>query len=41
MELRVAIEEFHARIPDYRIAPDVDLHFSPAIRQATDLRLEW
>jgi cytochrome P450 len=41
MELRVAIEEFHKRIPDYRIQDDVDLHFSPAIRQAVDLRLEW
>jgi cytochrome P450 len=41
MELRVAIEEFHKRIPDYRIQDDVDLHFSPAIRQAADLRLEW
>jgi len=41
MELRVAIEEFHKRIPDYRIQSDVDLHFSPAIRQAVDLRLEW
>jgi cytochrome P450 len=41
MELRVAIEEFHRRIPDYRLCDDVDLHFSPAIRQAVDLRLEW
>ncbi len=41
MELRVAIEELHKRIPEYRIQDDVDLHFSPAIRQATDLRLEW
>lgn len=41
MELRVAIQEFHARIPEYRIQSDVDLHFSPAIRQAVDLRLEW
>ena len=41
MELRVAIEEFHKRIPEYRIQDDVDLHFSPAIRQAVDLRLEW
>ena len=41
MELRVAVEEFHARIPDYRMQADVDLHFSPAIRQAVDLRLEW
>ena len=41
MELRVTIEEFHKRIPEYRIQDDVELHFSPAIRQAVDLRLEW
>ena len=41
LELRVAIEEFHRRIPDYRMADDVDLHFSAAIRQAVGLRLEW
>jgi cytochrome P450 len=41
MELRVALDEFHKRIPDYRLQDDVELHFSPAIRQAVDLRLEW
>lgn len=41
MELRVALEELHRRIPDYRIADGVDLHFSPAIRQAVGLRLVW
>ena len=41
LELRVALEELHARIPDYRIAAGADLHFSPAIRQAEHLPLEW
>jgi cytochrome P450 len=41
MELRVALDEFHKRIPDYRLQDDVEVHFSPAIRQAVDLRLEW
>lgn len=41
MELRVALEEFHRRIPDYRIADGAEIHFSPAIRQAFSLPLVW
>lgn len=41
LELRVALEEFHRRIPDYRIADGVELHFSPGIRQADHLPLVW
>ena len=41
LELRVALEEFHARIPNYRIAPGAELKFSPGIRQAEHLQLEW
>jgi cytochrome P450 len=41
LELRVALEELHRRIPDYRIAPDAEVHFSPAIRQAASLPLVW
>jgi cytochrome P450 len=41
LELRVAIEEFHARIPNYRIPAGVELRFSPGIRQADSLPLEW
>jgi cytochrome P450 len=41
LELRVALEELHRRIPDYALAPDADVHFSPAIRQATGLELVW
>jgi cytochrome P450 len=39
MELRVALEEFHKRIPDYEIAPGTDIHYSPGIRQAHRLPL--
>ena len=41
LELRVALEEFHRRIPDYRIADDEEVHFSPGIRQASKLPLVW
>ncbi len=42
MELRVVLEELHARIPNYRLADGVELQFSPAIRQANDgLPLVW
>jgi cytochrome P450 len=40
-ELRIAIEEFHRRIPDYHIAPGHEPRFSPGIRQADSLPLEW
>ncbi len=41
LELRVALEELHARIPDYRIPDGVELNVSPGIRQADSLPLEW
>jgi cytochrome P450 len=41
LELRVAIEELHRRIPDYRIAPGAEVNLSPAIRQAASLPLVW
>jgi cytochrome P450 len=39
MELRVGLEEFHRRIPEYRIAPGATLRFSPGIRQTESLPL--
>jgi cytochrome P450 len=39
LELHVALEEFHARIPDYRIADGAEIHYSPGIRQADNLPL--
>jgi cytochrome P450 len=41
LELRVALEEFHRRIPGYRIAEGTEVHFSPGIRQAHRLPLVW
>jgi cytochrome P450 len=39
LELRVAIEEFHKRIPEYDIEADAKIRFSPGIRQADRLPL--
>jgi cytochrome P450 len=41
LELRVALEEWHRRIPDYRIADGAEIHYSPGIRQANSLPLVW
>jgi cytochrome P450 len=41
LELRVALEEFHRRIPDYEIVPGAELNFSPGIRQTDKLPLRF
>ena len=41
MELRVALEEFHKRIPNYSVADGATLLYSPAIRQTFGLPLQW
>ncbi len=41
MELRVALEEWHARVPDYRLADGLELRYSPGIRQIDNLELVW
>jgi cytochrome P450 len=41
LELRVALEELHRRIPDYRVADGAEVTLSPAIRQAASLPLVW
>jgi len=41
LELRVALEELHARIPDYRLPEGFEPHFSTGIRQADPLLLEF
>ncbi|HUE59293.1 MAG TPA: cytochrome P450, partial [Acidimicrobiales bacterium] len=33
MELRVALREWHRRIPEYHIEPGTELVFSPGLRQ--------
>ncbi len=39
MELRVALREWHRRIPDYAVAPGADLVYQPALRQIEALPL--
>ena len=41
LELRVALEEFHKRIPEYSLADGTTLSYSPGIRQANALPLVW
>lgn len=41
MELRVALETWHERIPHYRIKPGETPRFSPGIREALYLPLVW
>lgn len=41
MELRVALEELHRRIPDYRIKAGETPRFSPGIREVQYLPLVW
>jgi cytochrome P450 len=41
LELRIALEELHRRIPDYRLAEGSEVHFSTGIRQADPLLLEF
>jgi hypothetical protein len=35
------LEQWHRRIPDYRIADGVELRYSAGIRQAERLPLVW
>ncbi len=39
LEVRVALEEWHRRIPDYRVVDGAEFHYSPGIRQANSLPL--
>jgi len=41
LELRVALEEWHRRIPDYSIPAGTAIAHSPGIRQADHLPLVW
>ncbi len=41
LELRVALEELHARIPEYRFPDGFEPHYSTGIRQAEALLLEF
>lgn len=41
LELRVALEEWHRRIPDYAIEPGATPRYSPGIREVLRLPLVW
>ncbi len=41
MELRVVLEEWHRQVPDYHIAPGIELDYTPGLRQVNNLELEW
>jgi cytochrome P450 len=41
LELTVALEEFHRRIPEYELAPETTIAFSPGIRQTENLHLRF
>ncbi|TDV56005.1 cytochrome P450 [Actinophytocola oryzae] len=41
LELNVALEEWHRRIPDYRVAPDQDLEETGNMYGIKSLRLDW
>jgi cytochrome P450 len=38
-ELRIALEEFHKRIPEYEVAEGAELYYSPGIREIRELPL--
>jgi cytochrome P450 len=41
VELRVALREFHRRIPDYWLAPGTVLEYTPGLRSLTTLPIEF
>jgi len=41
LELRVALDEWHRRIPEYRMVDGAELAWSPGIRQASSLPIAW
>jgi cytochrome P450 len=41
MELRVALDEWHKAIPEYRIRDGVELLYSPGLRAVENLELIW
>jgi cytochrome P450 len=40
-ELRVALSEWHRRIPDYRLTPGYEVTYLPPLRYVPDLQLTW
>jgi cytochrome P450 len=40
-ELRVALREWHRRIPEYTLAPGYEVRYQPPLRFVPDLQLTW
>lgn len=40
-ELRIAMREFHRRIPEYRLSPGYEVSYLPPLRFVPDLQLSW
>jgi cytochrome P450 len=40
-ELRVALREWHRRIPDYTLSPGYEVNYLPPLRYVPDLKLSW
>jgi len=40
-ELRVALQEWHRRIPHYELAPGVELQYPPGLRMVENVELVW
>jgi cytochrome P450 len=40
-ELRIALREWHRRIPEYALAPGYEVRFRPPLRFVPDLQLTW
>ena len=41
MELRITLEEWHRRIPNYHLADGIELMYSQGLRQVENLELVW
>ena len=41
MELRVAVEEWHRRIPEYEVKPGVTPEYTMGLRNVDNLELVW
>jgi cytochrome P450 len=40
-ELRIALREWHRRIPEYELKPGIELHYPPGLRSIQNLELVW
>ncbi len=40
-ELRVALREWHRRIPEYELVPGTELQYPPGLRSVQNLQLRW